>query len=89
MAIEAQIMMQSHRKKKKVDSVLTVGCENDDCFSWFHFINSYFIYGCFEDKMRLSNYTKGKAGRSTTYKLPDQRVRLLGILRSWKGDISK
>lgn len=47
---------------KKGVSILTVGCENDDCFSWFHFINSYFIYGCFEDKMRLTNYTRGKAG---------------------------
>ena len=47
---------------KKVVRILTIGCENDDCFSWFHFINSYFIYGCFENEMRLTNYTKGKAG---------------------------
>lgn len=55
-------MMEIHRE---VVNVLTVWCENDDCFSWFHFVNSYFICGCFEDKLRLTHYTKGKAGSTS------------------------
>lgn len=54
--------MNDVNSTKKQSSIPTVGCENDDRFFWFHFIDSCFIYEYFEDKLRLQNMRKGRAG---------------------------